>query len=268
MLKFTSLPHGVLLLEFDRAPKRNALSISMLSDLKRVCGQVSHDGTSVLMIGSTDPDWFSSGFDLEDIGRHGIEHVQAVLTETTEAIRSTPVPTLARVTGGCYGAALGLLAAVDIRIGSADSHYRFPVTAIAGGYPVKGLARVGEALGVSWAKYLALTGERMDSEVASRMGLLHEVLPTSEQAAARAFHLAETMATKGWLESASYLKAALNGLSDEVGGRPGGMLRAKLESLNQGDEFLSRISALLGRKGDKAPNADHAERFDGGPQPE
>ena len=230
---------GVCVVTLDRADKRNALSLQMLREIIGICESVDSDGIRVLVLESVDQDWFSSGFDLDDISKYGIGPVQDVLYRAVEALYATPCPVLARVAGGCFGAALSVVLAADVRVAAANAHFRFPVAAIAGGYPPETLGRMSEALGSSRATYLALTGGPLSSADALAAGIVHEVFSSPEQARSRTDELSEAMTSRLWPDSLRYMKSAIRG-GAPAQGAPHSEIRVALNSLNSGDEFIAR----------------------------
>jgi methylglutaconyl-CoA hydratase len=96
-----------------------------------------------------------------------------------------PVPTIALVHGGCFGGGTGLVAACDVAIAAADAVFAISETrwGLVAGIIVPQLA---DAMGVRHLRRYALTGERFDAAEARRIGLVHEVVPRADLAAAGA----------------------------------------------------------------------------------
>jgi enoyl-CoA hydratase/carnithine racemase len=93
-------------------------------------------------------------------------------------------PTIALVQGWCVGGGCELALACDLRI--ADDTAMFGITPSKLGivYNQSSTARVVEIVGSAWARYLLLTGDLLDAAQALRIGLVHEVHPPLEAAAA------------------------------------------------------------------------------------
>ena len=104
-------------------------------------------------------------------------------------------PTIAAVNGACAGASLGVACAADIRICADTAIFAsaFLGAGVSGDFAGSwGLAR---AIGPALARDIYLTGRRIDSATALRMGLVSEVLPLGELLA-RAEELALAMASR------------------------------------------------------------------------
>src|SRR5262249_2039413 len=105
---------------------------------------------------------------------------------TGEAIRrlnAVPVPTIALVQGGCFGGGTGLVAACDIVI--AADNAMFSIAEVRWGLTAAIIIpQLNDAIGVRQVRRYALTGERFGAAEARRIGLVHEVVPAAELAAA------------------------------------------------------------------------------------
>ena len=105
---------------------------------------------------------------------------------TAEAVRrlnTLPVPTVALVQGGCFGGGTGIVAACDVVI-AADNAI-FSIAEVRWGLTAAIiLPQLSDAIGVRQLRRYALTGERFGAEEARRIGLVHEVVPLAELAAA------------------------------------------------------------------------------------
>lgn len=107
---------------------------------------------------------------------------------TAEAVRrlnTLPVPTVALVHGGCFGGGTGMIAACDIVIAADDAQFSISETrwGLMAGIIIP---QLNDAMGVRQVRRYALTGERFGPLEARRVGLVHEVVPVAELAAAGA----------------------------------------------------------------------------------
>ena len=107
---------------------------------------------------------------------------------TATAIRrlnAAPVPTVALVHGGCFGGGTGIVAACDVVI-AADTAM-FSIAEVRWGLTAAIIIpQLNDAIGVRQVRRYALTGERFGAAEARRSGLVHEVVPAAELAAAGA----------------------------------------------------------------------------------
>jgi methylglutaconyl-CoA hydratase len=100
-------------------------------------------------------------------------------------LNAAPVPTVALVQGGCFGGGTGLVAACDVVI-AADTAMFSIAEARWGLTAAIIIPQLNDAIGVRQVRRYALTGERFGAEEARRIGLVHEVVPAADLAAAGA----------------------------------------------------------------------------------
>ena len=100
-------------------------------------------------------------------------------------LNTLPVPTVALVQGGCFGGGTGIAAACDVVIAADTAVFSISETrwGLMAGIIVPQLA---DAIGVRQVRRYALTGARFGADEARRIGLVHEVVPPAELAAAGA----------------------------------------------------------------------------------
>ena len=100
-------------------------------------------------------------------------------------LNAAPVPTVALVQGGCFGGGTGVIAACDIVI--AADNAMFSIAEVRWGLTAAIIIpQLNDAIGVRQVRRYALTGERFGAAEARRIGLVHEVVPAAELAAAGA----------------------------------------------------------------------------------
>ena len=132
---------------------------------------------------------FQAGADLkwiDAVRRSSPEENVRVSRATAEAVRqlnSAPVPTVALVQGGCFGGGTGLIAACDVVIAADNAMFsiaeaRWGLTAAII------IPQLADAIGARQLRRYGLTGERFSAAEAHRIGLVHEVVPLAELAAA------------------------------------------------------------------------------------
>ncbi|HJU16197.1 MAG TPA: enoyl-CoA hydratase-related protein [Stellaceae bacterium] len=102
-----------------------------------------------------------------------------------EGLRDFPRPTVALVQGGCFGGGIGIVAACDVALAAEDAV--FALTEVRWGItPAPILALLVDRIGPRALGRWALTGERFGAAEALRIGLVHEIVPAAELAAAGA----------------------------------------------------------------------------------
>jgi len=115
------------------------------------------------------------------------ENVRASQATAEAVIRlnTLPVPTVALVQGACFGGGTGIVAACDVVIAADDAVFSIAETrwGLVASIIVPQLV---DAIGLRQVRRYALTGERFGAAEARRIGLVHEVVPAAELAAAGA----------------------------------------------------------------------------------
>jgi methylglutaconyl-CoA hydratase len=134
---------------------------------------------------------FQAGADLgwiEAVRTSSPQENVRVSRATATAVRrlnATPVPTVALVQGGCFGGGTGLIAACDVVV--AADNAMFSIAEVRWGLTAAIIIpQLNDAIGVRQVRRYALTGERFGAAEARRIGLVHEVVPAAELAAAGA----------------------------------------------------------------------------------
>jgi methylglutaconyl-CoA hydratase len=118
--------------------------------------------------------------------------MQAMFT----AVETCPVPVIARVQGAALGGGMGLCAAADIVVATADATFGFTETKL-GILPAVISTFVIPKIGESHARALFLTGERFGADRAMRIGLVHDVVADEAALDARVAALLDELRAAG-----------------------------------------------------------------------
>ena len=109
--------------------------------------------------------------------------VSRATAEAVARLNHVPVLTIALIQGGCFGGGTGIAAACDVAI--AADNAMFSITEVRWGLTAAIIVpQLNDAIGVRQLRRYGLTGERFNAEEARRIGLVHEVVPLAELAAA------------------------------------------------------------------------------------
>ncbi|MER7664228.1 enoyl-CoA hydratase/isomerase family protein [Streptomyces sp. NPDC096193] len=104
--------------------------------------------------------------------------------ERFAAFAGLPQPVVAAVQGYCLGFGFELALMADIRVAADDAVFALPEARLGVAVDAGGDLRIAREAGAGWAKYLALTGRRIDAATAARLGLVQLVTPVTELVAA------------------------------------------------------------------------------------
>jgi enoyl-CoA hydratase/carnithine racemase len=117
---------------------------------------------------ATDPEG-----DQPDSDAHGADPVRDACARLARFAK----PVVARIRGTCAGAGAALILAADIRIAAEDSDFSLSAERAA----VLGAeGPLVAAVGASQARFLLLTGQKIEAAEAHRIGLVHRVVPDAE----------------------------------------------------------------------------------------
>lgn len=180
---------GVASVTLNRPAVNNAYDGSLIDGLIAVCARLGREKGLRAVVLRGAGRHFQAGADLSFLGRLARVSAEENLDfsrRTFAAIaglETCPCPTVALIQGACIGGGIGIAAACDIAIAAEDaifaiSEVRWGITAA----PI--IPLLARRLGPRALGRLALTGERFGAAEALSIGLVHEIVPAAELAAA------------------------------------------------------------------------------------
>ncbi|WP_433988883.1 enoyl-CoA hydratase/isomerase family protein [Sulfitobacter sp. TBRI5] len=189
---------GVGWLRFDR-PRVNAFDRQMLDETEAAFDLLLADETArVIVLGSTNPKYFSAGADLEtfrNISSEAIDDWVTTCHRLARRIRSGPKPVIACIRGVAVGGGLEMSLHADRRFSARDAQLGQPEVNIAFVPPVAGTQALVRLVGRSAALKILYSGELIDAEEALKIGLVDEIHDAGEiEATVQVF--CEQLATK------------------------------------------------------------------------
>ena len=177
---------GVARLTLNRPNRRNALSLSLLTELETVLDQIALDSSvRVVVIGGAGQ-VFCSGHDLSEmIGRPEADHRELFSTcaRVMQKFRSLPQPVIARVHGLATAAGCQLVASCDLAVASDAAQFATPGVKI-GLFCTTPMVPLVRAIPPKVAMEMLLTGKPISAERALAVGLVNRVVPAAELDAA------------------------------------------------------------------------------------
>ena len=181
---------GIATIRMNRPDKHNAFDDVLIAELTDAFRQVAaNDAARIVVLESTGPS-FSAGADLGWMkrmagqGRAENERDAAALADLMSTIDRCPKPVLGLVQGAAFGGGVGLAACCDIVIASETASFSLSEVRL-GLIPAVISPYVAAAIGPRACRRYFLTAERFDAATAQRLGLVQEVVPQAELAAAR-----------------------------------------------------------------------------------
>jgi len=167
---------------FNNPEKRNALGLAGKEKFIEVMTGLKHDESlrAVVLTGAGDRS-FVGGTNLAEMANFDLDDAESSSTKThrvCDAVRSFPVPVIARINGYCFGSGMEIAACADMRVGADHAKFGMPETrfGIPSGMEASILPQI-----IGWGKAveLVLTGDHIDADEAYRIGFLQRLVPTA-----------------------------------------------------------------------------------------
>jgi enoyl-CoA hydratase len=195
-----SVADGVGQVVFNRPHARNALTFGMYDQLATLCAAIPDDGSvRVLVISGAGGKAFAAGTDISLFrdfkgAEDGLAY-EAAMETRLGAIEACPIPVIAAISGACTGGGAAIAACCDIRLGTTDMKFGFPIARTLGNcLSAASLAKLASLIGPAKVTEIIFTARLIEAQEALASGLVSELLPTHEAVQARALALARDIA--------------------------------------------------------------------------
>jgi enoyl-CoA hydratase len=195
-----SVDDGIARVTFNRPQSRNAMLFSMYERLAEICAEIEADRSiRALVLTGAGEKAFAAGTDISQFRAFSTPEdalgYEARIDRVLGALERLRVPTIAAISGACTGGGAGMAACCDLRIGSANIRFGFPVARTLGNcLSMSNYARLAALIGPAKVKDMVFTARLVEAEEARAMGLVGEVLPDHASLMARANELARVVA--------------------------------------------------------------------------
>ena len=162
----------------DNPAKLNCLGRDALAQFAADMRALDHDPRIRAVVVTGAGKAFCGGADLDALG--GLNPLTArvfigQIHEACAAVRDCPVPVIARINGWCLGAGLELAASCDLRIAADTASFGMPEVRL--GIPsVVETALLPRLIGAGRARWLVMTGETIDADLALNWGLIEKAV--------------------------------------------------------------------------------------------
>jgi isohexenylglutaconyl-CoA hydratase len=172
----------VLHVTLDRPQVRNAMSLAMVDELRRVLHDAEHDADTRALVLRGAGGHFCSGGDLRDMvaarerlaeDPQAIARVSGTFGDLCVAFAGTGLAIVVVAEGSVMGGGLGLSCVADVTIGVEGAQFGLPETSL-GLVPAQIAPFLVERIGLAEARRLAVTGARLDAHAAHALRLIHE----------------------------------------------------------------------------------------------
>ena len=163
-------------------PPVNALSVELIFNITKLLEEILDKvGCRGIIISSSNNN-FSAGADLKERAKMNNEQtVDTVysIKKLTDHIESLPFPTISCISGACLGGGLEIALACDFRFCDKTAIFALPECSIGIIPGAGGTQRLPRLIGLSKAKRMIFTGEKISSKVAFDYGLIDEIITSN-----------------------------------------------------------------------------------------
>lgn len=159
---------------------------------------------------------FCSGYDIGEIANS--QNEGSSFGEMVDAIENCRPVTIAAIQGGVFGGATDMALACDFRVGGSNSQMFMPAARLGLHFYLSGLERYVTRLGVDTAKWLFLSGEKLQAQAMKDCGFLTDLVAGPE-ISERVVQLQTTlagMAPLALLGMKKHLNAIARGVHDKA----------------------------------------------------
>jgi isohexenylglutaconyl-CoA hydratase len=172
----------VLHVTLDRPRARNAMSLVMVDEMRRVLHEAEHDADTRVLVLRGAGGHFCSGGDIADMDAararladdpDAISRLSAAFGELCLAYAGTGLALVVVAEGTVMGGGVGLACVADLTIAVEGASFRLPETSL-GLVPAQIAPFLVERIGLAEARRLAVTGARLDAAGAHALRLAHE----------------------------------------------------------------------------------------------
>jgi enoyl-CoA hydratase len=171
---------GIRTITLNRPEARNALTVAMRREFCDLVTSADRDSSvKAVIVTGTDPA-FTAGVDFKEVDPSFDPSQRQWAVNPGRALRAMQTPVVCAVNGACVSGGLEIALSATFIVASerarfADTHARLNVV------PAWGLtALLPRAVGLRMAREMSITGDFVDAEEASRIGLVNHVVPHDE----------------------------------------------------------------------------------------
>lgn len=246
LIRRTDVAKGVSTLLLDRADRRNALSIGLLTALCEAIGELEREPVARVVILRGAGPVFSAGLDLAEASDDALVEKSANCVKRALAtVQKTPLIVIAAVQGGAFAGGAGLMAACDLAIAAQGAKFGFP-EARRGLLPALICEVLRYKVREGDLRDLFLTGEAIGAARAREIGLVQRVVPEGELEAEAERIAREILA--GGPETIRATKRLLNGVWGHGGeAAPHNLSQTHLEA-RRSPEAREGLQAFLDKR--------------------
>lgn len=192
---------GIGTVTFNRPQARNAMTFAMYERLVEICIEINNDPSikTLVLTGAGDKA-FAAGTDISQFRafhtpQDALDY-EARIDRVLGVLESCRVPTIAAIGGACTGGGAGIAFSCDLRIGTANARFGFPIARTLGNcLSMSNYGRLVSLIGPARTKDIIFTARLVEAPEARDIGMISEILPDHTALATRAEALARLVAS-------------------------------------------------------------------------
>jgi enoyl-CoA hydratase/carnithine racemase len=166
-------------LTLNNPGQHNSLGKEEFDAIQANLAQISDDDqVRVLVVTGAGAKTFCAGASLKQLGTGQIDGDS--FQNTTDQLAGLAIPTICALNGNVFGGGVELALSCDFRIGIEGTRLRVPAAAIGLCYPLSGINRFVERLGINVAKRILLAAEEFNAHAMLEMGFLDHLVEAQQ----------------------------------------------------------------------------------------
>ena len=234
-----------------RPEAHNALDVAVIEEITRCFGELAEDEDVRVVVLTGEGPSFCAGADIgymrDTAGFSYEENLEDArrLAEMFRSVDELPKPVVAKVRGAAIGGGAGLVAAADVAVAGGKTRFAFSEVRL-GIAPATIAPFVVRKIGLSHARTLFLTGERLGADEARRIGLVHEVVPERDLDAAVENVVSQLL--RGGPAAQAAIKALLRQVEATEPLEALGLMTGVISELRTGEEGQEGLGAFLEKR--------------------
>ncbi|AHG62924.1 enoyl-CoA hydratase/isomerase family protein [Advenella mimigardefordensis] len=167
---------AIATLQLNKAAYANRLSPANLKTIERHIATVNEREEVLVLRLRASGRYFCSGYDISSLASDEAPS-SLYFGEVVDSLEDCRAITIAAIQGGVYGGGTDLCLACDFRVGTDLANMFMPAVKFGLHFYPGGMRRYISRLGLNNAKYLFLTGEKIEAARMLDMGFLTELVP-------------------------------------------------------------------------------------------
>jgi enoyl-CoA hydratase len=237
---------------FNNPARHNAVSLEMWQSLPLVLEAYARDPeVRAIILKGEGEKAFVAGADISQFKEkrsspEAVAVYNAAADAASDALRTSPKPTIAMIRGYCIGGGAGIAVSCDIRIAADDARFGVPAAKLGLGYRFAGIKRLADIVGPSFAAEIFYTGRQFTAQEALQMNLINRLVPADELER-HTLDLAGTISNNAPLTIAS-VKRALLEYAKDPNERDLGLCQQMVEDCYTSTDYIEGQTAFMEKR--------------------